>query len=63
LSLTSLTAPSTAPHKAALVQTWLTERFEEKIIAKNEWPDLNPCDYVKRRFFEFSKKVQIIGFR
>jgi hypothetical protein len=32
-----------------LVQTWLTERFGEQFIAKNEWsprsPDLNPCDY------------------
>jgi hypothetical protein len=38
-----------SPHKAALVQTWLTDRFGEKFIAKNEWPprspDLNPCDY------------------
>jgi hypothetical protein len=38
-----------SPHKAALVQTWLTERFGEKFIVKNEWPprspDLNPCDY------------------
>jgi hypothetical protein len=38
-----------SPHIAALVVTWLTERFGEKLIAKNEWsprsPDLNPCDY------------------
>jgi transposase len=38
-----------SPDKAAPVQTWLTEKFGRKFIAKNELPprspDLNPCDY------------------
>jgi hypothetical protein len=57
-----------SPHKAPLVQTWLTERFGEKIITKNEWPprspDLNPCDYLlwdflkKRVYNQLPKKLE-----
>lgn len=37
------------PHTANMVQEWLSSKFLDKFIDKNQWPprspDLNPCDY------------------
>jgi hypothetical protein len=37
------------PHTANLVQEWLSSKFSDQFIDKNQWPprspDLNPCDY------------------